>query len=203
MWAFWPAFVVFLCEPRQLLSWWPLPTIDRAETLLHPLPAALIDLGLVALFGVQHSVMARPWFKRQIMRMPVAFERCTYVHMANLALFALILCLATAAPGALGCRQRLHPRRDLGRVCRWLGYPIPRCLVFRNPRPAWRRENAGLGPRPARTTAAPQDRLALSMASTPNVCRSAHRCVGYPPHERRSCLVGAGLHRLRADRHAV
>ena len=91
MWAFWVAFVVFLCEPRQLLSWWPLPTIDRAETLLHPLPAALIDLGLVALFGVQHSVMARPWFKKQIMRMPAAFERCTYVHMANLALFALIL----------------------------------------------------------------------------------------------------------------
>ena len=53
--------------------------------------AALIDLGLIALFGLQHSVMARPWFKKQVMRMPAAFERCTYVHMANLALFALIL----------------------------------------------------------------------------------------------------------------
>jgi hypothetical protein len=77
MWTFWVAFVVFLSEPRQLLSWWPLPTIDHAESLLHPLPAALIDLGLVALFGVQHSVMARPWFKEQIMRMPPAFERCS------------------------------------------------------------------------------------------------------------------------------
>ena len=35
--------------------------------------------------------MARPWFKKQVMRMPAAFERCTFVHMANLALFALIL----------------------------------------------------------------------------------------------------------------
>lgn len=91
MWAFWVSFVVFLAEPRQLLSWWPLPTIDQAESPLHPLAAALINLGLIALFGVQHSVMARPWFKKKVMRMPGAFERCTYVHMANIALFALIL----------------------------------------------------------------------------------------------------------------
>ena len=47
----------------------------------------------MALFGLQHSLMARPWFKRRFMRrLPDAFERCTYVHMANLALFTLILC---------------------------------------------------------------------------------------------------------------
>ena len=59
--------------------------------MLHPSAAALIDLGLIALFGLQHSVMARPWFKKQVMRMPAAFERCTFVHMANFSLFALIL----------------------------------------------------------------------------------------------------------------
>ena len=43
------------------------------------------------LFGLQHSVTARPWFKERIVgRLPPPFERCTYVHMANLALFALI-----------------------------------------------------------------------------------------------------------------
>jgi protein-S-isoprenylcysteine O-methyltransferase Ste14 len=52
--------------------------------------SVLIDLGLIALFGLQHSLMARPWFKAHVMRMPAAFERCTYVHMANLALFLLI-----------------------------------------------------------------------------------------------------------------
>jgi protein-S-isoprenylcysteine O-methyltransferase Ste14 len=91
MWAVWVSFVVFLAEPRQLLSWWPLPTIDKGDSLLHPLAAALIDLGLIALFGLQHSVMARPWFKKYVMRMPAAFERCTYVHMANLALCAVVL----------------------------------------------------------------------------------------------------------------
>ena len=91
MWAFWTSFVIFLAEPRPLMSWWPLPTIDRGGSL-HPLLAAIIDLGLIALFGLQHSVMARPWFKQRIMRrMPEAFERCIYVHSANLALFTLIL----------------------------------------------------------------------------------------------------------------
>ena len=91
MWAFWASFIIFLAEPRPLLSWWPLPTIDQGASLLHPLAAALIDLGLIAVFGLQHSVMARPCFKQRVMRMPAPFERCTFVHMANLALFALIL----------------------------------------------------------------------------------------------------------------
>ena len=90
MWAFWVCFVVFLAEPRALMSWWPLPTIDRAEAPPQPQLAAIIDLLLMALFGLQHSLMARPWFKQRFLRrLPDAFERCTYVHMANLT---LILC---------------------------------------------------------------------------------------------------------------
>jgi len=92
MWAFWVSFVIFLSEPRALMSWWPLPTIDQTGAATLSLLAAVVDLGLVMLFGIQHSVMARSWFKeRVIQRMPGAFERSTYVHMANLALFTLIL----------------------------------------------------------------------------------------------------------------
>ena len=91
MWAFWVSFVVFLAAPRVVLSFWPLPTIDHGS-LRPPLVAALIDLSLIALFGAQHSLMARPWFKRHLLAVPAAFERCTYVHAANLALFLLILC---------------------------------------------------------------------------------------------------------------
>jgi hypothetical protein len=36
--------------------------------------------------------MARPWFKQRVMgRLPMAFERCTFVHAANVALLALIV----------------------------------------------------------------------------------------------------------------
>ena len=91
MWAFWVSFVVFLIEPRVVLSFWPSPTVDQGSSLRPPLVAAGIDTLLIALFGAQHSIMARPWFKG-LLAVPAAFERCTYVHAANLALFLLILC---------------------------------------------------------------------------------------------------------------
>lgn len=92
MWAFWTCFAVFLASPPWTKEHWPLPTIDSGGLALHPALAALIDLALIGLFGLQHSVMARPWFKTHVAgRLPPAFERCTFVHAANLALFALIL----------------------------------------------------------------------------------------------------------------
>jgi methanethiol S-methyltransferase len=92
MWAFWVSFVIFLAEPRQILTWWPLPTVDNTDSAAHPALAAIVDVALVMLFGLQHSVMARPWFKQQVMaRMPEPLQRVTYVHMANAALFLVIL----------------------------------------------------------------------------------------------------------------
>lgn len=52
--------------------------------------AILINLGLLSLFAVQHSVMARPGFKRwwcQFVPQPV--ERATYVLLTNAALILL------------------------------------------------------------------------------------------------------------------
>jgi protein-S-isoprenylcysteine O-methyltransferase Ste14 len=52
--------------------------------------AVLINLGLIALFGIQHSVMARPAFKKRLTAfLPESVERSTFVLAASLVLIIL------------------------------------------------------------------------------------------------------------------
>ena len=65
-------------------------TIDTGKAS-PPLLAAIIDLGLMAVFAIQHSVMARQGFKRWWTKIvPEPIERSTYV-VASSAALALLL----------------------------------------------------------------------------------------------------------------
>jgi methanethiol S-methyltransferase len=63
--------------------------IDTGPHLAWPL-AVLTDLALLLLFAAQHTVMARPWFKRRWTRLiPAPAERATFV-LAATGLLALL-----------------------------------------------------------------------------------------------------------------
>jgi methanethiol S-methyltransferase len=72
--------------------------------------AVAADAALLALFAVQHSVMARPWFKRWWTRViPPAAERSTYVLAASLVV-ALMLWAWRPLPGTVWSAPGGWPR---------------------------------------------------------------------------------------------
>ncbi|HEX7782014.1 MAG TPA: isoprenylcysteine carboxylmethyltransferase family protein [Sphingobium sp.] len=84
-------FATFLYLIAFVIDLPPAPlTVDRGGAVMAPWQAAGIDLCLIALFGLQHSVMARPAFKRSWTRIvPEPVERSVYVLLASVMLIIL------------------------------------------------------------------------------------------------------------------
>lgn len=77
--------VAFLADIGGLV-----PKTVSSGTATDPGRALAVDLGLLLLFGVQHSVMPRPAFKRWLTRgLPATMERSTYVLATSLVLILM------------------------------------------------------------------------------------------------------------------
>jgi protein-S-isoprenylcysteine O-methyltransferase Ste14 len=88
--AFFAQYILFLGNLPSISRPWLPTTVDTGSTL-SPFGAAIVDLGLIALFGLQHSLMARPAFKERWTRIvPMGLERSTYVVAASLAGFIMV-----------------------------------------------------------------------------------------------------------------
>lgn len=87
------AYLAFLATALWAVAWvgdFLAPKTIDSGAPVDPASALLVDLPLLALFAVQHSVMARPAFKRVWARLvPPAIERATYVLASSVALLVL------------------------------------------------------------------------------------------------------------------
>ena len=89
------AYVFFFAMFLYLIAFVSNQVVPRSISIgpsSTPLKALLIDLFLVSLFAIQHSIMARPWFKAALKKYwPPAIERSLYVVMSSLALYLLFV----------------------------------------------------------------------------------------------------------------
>jgi protein-S-isoprenylcysteine O-methyltransferase Ste14 len=100
------AYVLFFATFLYLIAFvgnlpWVPVTVDRGGETGPLFLAAIINLALIALFGLQHSVMARPGFKRAWTRIvPKSLERSVYVVAASLVLI-LLFAMWRPIPGVI------------------------------------------------------------------------------------------------------
>lgn len=84
------AFIFYANNDLGLVGYQVLD-IDAPDRMAGTAPL-LVNIGLLLLFAVQHSVMARPGFKEKLVRvLPPSWERSTYLLATGLVLLAILL----------------------------------------------------------------------------------------------------------------
>jgi len=89
------SLVLFILFANNHMGIWGIETLTSLNIDQHnnaPVDNPfLINLGLLTLFGLQHSVMARPSFKKKLTKiLPESWERSTYVLATAIVTMALV-----------------------------------------------------------------------------------------------------------------
>jgi protein-S-isoprenylcysteine O-methyltransferase Ste14 len=87
------AYLLFLGAFLYLIAFAAnaVPHSVSGAAALPPLLAAVVDVALIALFGLQHSIMARPAFKAWWTRfVPAQLERSTFVWLSAVLVIVIV-----------------------------------------------------------------------------------------------------------------
>ena len=163
----------------------------------------IINLLLLSVFAIQHSVMARPGFKRIWTRLiPKSAERSTYVLLSS---FALVLIYALWRPitGVIWDQKRNHlGRGPSGRSLGWLAYR-PDIDLHDRPLRSFRVEAGLFQPNANGVPAVGLSQgSVLPPGSPPDHVRLSHRLLGCTDDDGRSpsvCRRHHGLHLCRGE----
>jgi protein-S-isoprenylcysteine O-methyltransferase Ste14 len=122
--AFFTTFIFFLGNLPKASRPLLVPSADVGPAVA-PALALASNAALLALFSLQHSLMARTSFKRLVANViPPALERSTYVHAANIAGF-LVIWLWQPVPIVLW-----HVESDALETLLWIGFTAGWLLLF-------------------------------------------------------------------------
>lgn len=106
-------------------------TVDAPPSSLAPVAAAIADVALIALFGLQHSVMARPAFKRAWTKIvPAAVERSVYVLLASAALIVLFWLWQPITMSVWAVSSEMRWLRGILWILFWGGFAIVLISTF-------------------------------------------------------------------------
>ena len=164
--------------------------------------AIVVNLALMSLFAIQHSVMARKLFKHWWTRfIPRSVERSTYVLCASLT-FLLLFWQWRPMPAVIWHVQEPEMAMVIATLS-FIGWVIvftSSFLIdhFEPVRIAPSRQQSG---RPRDAGARFPDAVLLPFCPAPDLSRFHHRVLGGPDDERRASAVRNGDHDLHLHRH--
>jgi hypothetical protein len=194
--VFLPAFLYLVGFVGDLF----LPTTIDKGHLSPPIQSIGIDLALLSLFAMQHSVMARPSFKRWWTRFtPVSIERSTYVLLSSLILLLLFwqwrpipnMVWSVTDPLAAGAI----------RVLFWIGWIVALSSTFHQPLPVfWARSGVRALSQTKSSSPFLQNYSLLQLCEASALSRPSISVLGGAFNDSRSSTVCTGDDRLHSHR---